>query len=52
MHGIHLDKLDAIFAANLPEINILAIPSSRWFFREKNVCMKVGTSLDAYTAER
>ena len=35
MHDIHLDKLDARLAANLPEINILVISSSRWFFRKK-----------------
>jgi len=35
MHYIHLDKLDARLAANLPEINILVISSSRWFFRKK-----------------
>ncbi|WVZ86007.1 hypothetical protein U9M48_032856, partial [Paspalum notatum var. saurae] len=34
MHDIHLDKLDARLAANLQEINILVISSSRWFFRE------------------
>jgi len=34
MHDIHLDKLDARLAANLREINILVISSSRWFFRK------------------
>jgi len=34
MHYIHLDKLDARLAVNLPEINILVISSSRWFFRK------------------
>ncbi|KAI5014781.1 hypothetical protein ZWY2020_056171 [Hordeum vulgare] len=32
-HDIHLDKLDARLAANLHEINILVVSSSRWFFR-------------------
>ncbi|KAL6650867.1 hypothetical protein ACP70R_009792 [Stipagrostis hirtigluma subsp. patula] len=34
MHDINLDKLDARLAANLREINILVISSSRWFFRK------------------
>ncbi|OEL28198.1 Protein ALTERED XYLOGLUCAN 4-like [Dichanthelium oligosanthes] len=34
MHDIHLDKLDARLAANLREINILVISTSRWFFRK------------------
>uniref|UniRef100_A0ACD5US94 Uncharacterized protein n=1 Tax=Avena sativa TaxID=4498 RepID=A0ACD5US94_AVESA len=32
-HDMHLDKLDARLAANLHEINILVLSSSRWFFR-------------------
>ncbi|XP_010240003.1 LOW QUALITY PROTEIN: protein ALTERED XYLOGLUCAN 4-like [Brachypodium distachyon] len=32
-HDIHLDKLDARLAANLHELNILVVSSSRWFFR-------------------
>ncbi|KAM3387508.1 hypothetical protein ACQJBY_010385 [Aegilops geniculata] len=32
-HDMHLDKLDARLAANLHEINILVVSSSRWFFR-------------------
>jgi len=51
MHYIHLDKLDARLAVNLPEINILVISSSDGS-SGKNICMKVGNSLDAYTAQR